>query len=98
MVNSNTAIIFSIVLLLISMGVFIPLIQKDFHVQINDPSEEDLLEGISSDDISALDIFFSILGMFTWSFGQLPFWLELCIFLPLRIILVVAIVLAVLHG
>lgn len=36
--------------------------------------------------VSFLNIFFSVIGMFFWTFGALPFWLD-AIFLILRIML-----------
>jgi len=38
--------------------------------------------------LNALTVLTSILSMFFWTFGAIPFWLDLVIFLPLRLIFV----------
>ncbi len=99
MVNDITIITF-IVSVFIFTGVAVPFLNAEFGVPTSIPSV-DTLEGEVSGavgatevsgvlDIGIFDVLLSVMSMFFWSFGALPFFLE-AIFLVFRIVLVLTI-------
>jgi len=42
---------------------------------------------MGQDNVSLKSVIWSVVKMFFWTFGSIPTWLDLIVFLPLRIIL-----------
>ena len=86
-------IITSICLLFVAIGIFLPIVNEavgNADSTLNDANFDD---EIDTDDLtvaSAWNIFLSVLSMFFWTFGALPFWLD-AIFMILRVTLVMTI-------
>ena len=86
-------IITSIMFLFIAVGIFLPIVNEavgNADSTLNDANFDD---EIDTDDLtvaSAWNIFLSVLSMFFWTFGALPFWLD-AIFMILRVTLVMTI-------
>ncbi len=79
-----------ITLFFIALGVLLPFIESEFDTSSTSTDIEGLTDGIEQDDATS---FFGIIGsvfnMFYWTFGQIPFLMDLLLFIPLRIILAV---------
>ena len=79
--------------LFIAVGIFLPIVNEavgNADSTLNDANFDD---EIDTDDLtvaSAWNIFLSVLSMFFWTFGALPFWLD-AIFMILRVTLVMTI-------
>lgn len=88
------SIMFTIVSIFVFIGVLIPYIQADIGVSQTSSSADDLVDTIGQESsissINAFDIIGSVFKMFFWTFGDLPFYIDL-IFVPLRIILALVI-------
>ena len=61
------------------LGFTLPYIQDSFGIDVTVNNLYD------STEINFLTIVTSIVSMFSFTFGALPLWLDLCIFVPLRI-------------
>lgn len=100
---SDIGYIIAIASIFLILGTVIPLVQQDAGVPTTTQYLCNTGQ-IASNDISKcftaqpsswstastlLSIFLSILGMFTWSFGALPWWLDLIVFVPLRVAFIV---------
>jgi len=92
---NDMAIIFSIVTLFIALGFITPYINSEFDSDFNTNNPDNIIEGISSDDldngVSGWKILKTVFSMFFWSFGELPAWLDIIVFIPLRLLLALTI-------
>ena len=84
---STDHLLLTIVIIFTFLGVMLPFAQSS----VNDNSSDygyDVLNGKLSNDSSSvvviITVFISVLKMFTFTFGQLPVWLDLILFMPLR--------------
>lgn len=84
----------TIILIFLCLGVFLPYINADF----NNDDEVVNVEGFTTDigekvenasQVSAFTVIFSVFKMFFWTFGSIPFWIDLTVIMTLRIVLVV---------
>ena len=87
-------IIGGIIIFFILLGGFLPYVNEGLNARAVSFNTDDIENTISADiqsttSINAFNIILSIFSMFFWTFGSLPFWLDLLIFTPLRIILIV---------
>ena len=89
MVN-DISIITGIITIFIFLGITVPYINAEYGTQANEVNvegfESELAESADSSMITLPSILISIISMFFWTFGALPFWLD-GIFLIFRIIL-----------
>lgn len=74
------------------IGTMLPFIQADFGDDIIVNQGQNLEDEVGQKSgqltsVSALDIVVSIIKMFTWTFGDLPFWLDI-VFVIFRLALV----------
>lgn len=92
---NDITILYGIITFFIIIGVLAPFLNAEFSSNIteHDPNSitDDLNTGQAQSSISAFKVFGSVISMFFWSFGLIPVWLDLIIFTPLRIILVLII-------
>ena len=86
---STDHLLMTIVIVFTFLGVMLPFAQSS----IGDSSSDygyDVLNGKMGTDSSSVTVIFtvfiSVLKMFTFTFGQIPVWLDLLLFMPLRII------------
>jgi len=91
MVN-DISIAAAIIISFICIGVFLPYVQEEFNLtetNINiDGYNEQIGESAKNiGTLTALDIVLSIFKMFFWTFGSIVWWLDLTIFMSMRIIL-----------
>lgn len=91
-----------IVIPLILVGLFLPYINEGFGEDGDDINvdgfEDQLNDAVKDEDsISAFTVVFSLVTIFFWTFGALPFWLD-AIFLIFRVILALLIYRQVRHG
>ena len=88
----------SIIIILFSLGIFVPIAQGAFGEDTNtydtgevtDDVGENLASSGTSSVVSGIAVLVSILGMFFWSFN-VPFWLNIIILEPMRIMLYILI-------
>jgi len=99
--GNDITIIMTIVTIFVLVGTILPFVNSDFSQTSTgtydvDGFERDIgqeldSEGIEDvDDVSPVKVILSVLSMFFWTFGALPFWLDL-IFLIMRIELIITI-------
>ena len=82
MANDMT-IIFGIILLFVAIGVISPYINAEFGSDMIENG--DVLD--ADDSVNGTDVMLSVAGMFFWTFGTIPAWLDGLLFVPLRILL-----------
>ncbi|KKN07612.1 hypothetical protein LCGC14_1065190 [marine sediment metagenome] len=88
---NDISIATGIILVFVLLGVLLPFVNDAFDVEGSDINTQSLetnvgeeIENINS--IGAFTVLLSVLKMFFWTFGDLPFWLD-AIFLVFRIML-----------
>lgn len=92
MVN-DISILTGIIVVFVVIGGFLPYLNESFNVSGNTPNVEDLESNVAEDaenveTFNAFSVLLSILKMFFWTFGAVPFWLDLFFFTPIRLIFV----------
>lgn len=88
MVNDMT-ILGGFVIFLILVGVAVPFMNAEFNqsdAEVNVGLVHDSQDPSDMTSISAWKVFKSVIAMFFWTFGSLPFIIDLLIFEPIRII------------
>ena len=94
---NDMIIILVISVIFIGLGSVLPFIQEDLDISpvVTTDTEEFVQDiGEEADSAVSLTIFtvlFSVLKMFFFTFGDLPFLIDVFIFIPLRLILVLTI-------
>ena len=90
MANDMT-ILGGIIFILIFSSVIATYINSEFNAGLPENNIDNLESDISTkaheNELNAWTVFGDIIAMFFWSFGNLPIWLDLVIYLPLRIIM-----------
>lgn len=93
MSSSSTSIglVITIAAIFIFVGVLLPYVRSDMGLSASDMStgniEQDMRDNMGSEAaISIWTVIGSVLSMFLWTFGALPFWLEM-IFTIMRVTL-----------
>lgn len=88
---NDISIAWGIIGTFVLLGVLMPFVNDAFNVDASEFDEQNVetevgenIENVST--INAFSVLFSILGMFFWTFGQIPFWLD-AIFVIFRIML-----------
>jgi ABC-type glucose/galactose transport system permease subunit len=92
MVN-DISILSGIVLVFILLGGLLPYVNAEFETTGTQANVDGLSANVGQEvsgasAVSAFDVLFSIFTMFFWTFGALPFWLDL-FFIVIRIIFAV---------
>lgn len=82
--NNNIALI-TILGIFLSIGFISPFIEKDYNTNIGEVDTEGIILDAEASEVGAVEIFFSLVKMFFWTFGSLPTWVDALIFVPLRI-------------
>ncbi len=97
---NDISIASGIITVFILLGVFLPFINSSLSVQSPSVNTTSIQTNVGQDvanidgsftTVSGLKIIVSVLKMFFWTFGDLPFWLD-AIFVILRIILVLILI------
>ena len=89
---NDVTIVATILFIFLGTAVILPFVNTAFNIKSSDYNTENvesefIAEGfVDVSSVSARDIVKSIGKIFFWTFGDLPFWLDL-IFIVLRIIL-----------
>ena len=95
MADSDTGILFGIIIFFVLLGAVLPFI-NEFNPQGSPFSETNLTTGFNGEDLAPADynvitavvkISGSIISMFFWTFGAIPFYIDLIIFIPIRFLL-----------
>ena len=90
-VNDMT-IIFGIITFFVFIGVVTPFINADLNTNLPEFNPEQLTSNIDTEQarssISAFRVIGSVLSMFFFTFGEIPLFLDIAIFVPLRLLLV----------
>jgi hypothetical protein len=78
---NDISIIIGIVSLFVIIGAVVPFIESEYSYDAGIDNPDDI-GSIDSDvdspsSVTIIDVFFSVLKMFFWSFGSLPLWLDL---------------------
>lgn len=92
----TAGIAITLIILFIVVGGLLPFVQSAFEVDVVTQNlegiEDDIGEGAGTTNVITLGrVLASVTKMFFWTFGDLPFWLDL-FFLLLRILLVVTLI------
>lgn len=93
MVN-DLSIITGIITVFLLLGVCLPYINASFGVSASDIDIDEFESGASEDvpetidPLTFFDVIISIGKMFTWTWGALPWWLDI-IFLSMRLTLLI---------
>lgn len=88
---SDIVLMSSIIVVFILLGAFIPYVNSEFGIAETDFNVDGLSSDVGQADVSGLDVLLSVLSMFFWTFGTLPFWLD-AIFEVFRVMLYIIIV------
>lgn len=86
---SDAKVIFLIVTIFIIVGTFLPFVNDEFGESSSTSNVDELISDVGDDTGGAVKILLvplTIVKMFFWHFGNLPFWLN-SIFWIMRIIL-----------
>lgn len=95
--NTDLAVGGFIIIVFIILGFSLPYIERDLTPdEINDKDFDSLTDEFQDETdfttISSLSILWSVAKMFFWNFGtNVPLFIEICIFLPMRILLAIVI-------
>jgi hypothetical protein len=89
--GNDTTIIATFVFFFVVLGGILPFVQSAFDedtitTDVNKTRislEEDIEE---LDSVNFLEVFFSIVTMFLWTFGGVPWFIDLAFFEPIRIV------------
>jgi len=95
MADTDSVIMYMIVLVFVTLGFIMPFINSSFGVSEANINTEGLVleagDETGGAEVSALKVVLSIFTMFFWSFGTLPAIVDTVIFVPLRILLAILI-------
>lgn len=91
--QTDVTIMWFIIVFLLGLGFVLPFIQQAFSTSSTSYSTTDIRNTGLDDEtdytsISSVNVLSSIGKMFSWNFNTIiPTWLEVCFFLPLRLVL-----------
>ena len=92
---NDMTIIFGIISFFVFIGVVTPFINADLNTNLPEFSPEQLTSNIDTEQaqssISAFRVLGSVLSMFFFTFGSIPAFIDVALFIPLRLILVLII-------
>jgi hypothetical protein len=92
---NDMLIIITIVVFFICMGMVLPYIKQEMGQQKDyEYSSDALTANIRADDVntaSAWNVLKSVLTMFVWTFGEINWIIDLCVFMPIRILLLLTV-------
>jgi len=87
--NNDMLIIYTCMAFFVISGFAVGLINQEFNTGGSTPNvegfEDSFIEEVGNETGSSLSfwkVIAGVLGMFFWTFGQLPLWLDLLILLP----------------
>ena len=90
-VNDMT-IIFGLISFFVFIGVVTPFINADLNSNLPEFSPEQLTANINTEEaksaVSAFKVLGSVLSMFFFTFGSIPIFIDVAVFIPLRLLLV----------
>ena len=75
-----------ILFIFVGVGVILPYINDSFGTSASEVNTNVLTSDVSASEVGLGTVLLSVVKIASWSFGDLPFFLELIIFVPLRII------------
>jgi hypothetical protein len=89
-------IVITIIFFFLCMGIVLPFIEHDIKGTSVNPTynEKEIINGMNSAGKSSLSIWSvigSVASMFLWTFGSIHWLIDLLIFVPLRILLLLTI-------
>lgn len=77
---NDVVIIWTITFIFLMLGVLLPYVTSAFGDTTTTINTDDLASGIDEEtdltSVTALTLVKSVAGMFFWTFGALPFWLD----------------------
>lgn len=86
---NDISILWTIVLCLALVGVVTPFLNSDFGAGASSHNfggvVDDAGSSVGSGTLSIWNVLLSVVSMFLWSFGAIPWWLDLAVFEPMRI-------------
>lgn len=82
--SNDTGILIGIVAVLLVTGTLLPFINSAFDDNETTFNTDGIEQDIAQNDIKTITFILSITSMFFWTFGLLPFWIDL-FFVILRI-------------
>jgi hypothetical protein len=89
---ANIYLLSGIVTVFVLLGFTLPFVNEAFGEVGGAPALSNFEDSLgqkleSTNTVTVTKVIFSLLTIWFWTFGALPLWFELCILLPLRIIL-----------
>ena len=89
--GNDITVMYGIIIFFVLIGVIAPYLNAEFNSELAELDPTILESGIDPDDarstVGAFNVIGSVFAMFFWTFGIIPVWFDLIIFLPLRITL-----------
>lgn len=95
--GNDMTILYGIIILFIAIGALLPLVQADLNTTASTAYSPNTIYTTSKEGLETESGFWgtapglwqtlkSIVAMFFWTFGGLPFYVDLFIFIPLRLL------------
>ena len=86
MTNTDTPLVIALFSFFLILGAILPFINQGFGQSVSISHDTNVLpsseQGVGA--LSFFDVLISMFAVFFWTFGLIPFWIDLIIMLPLR--------------
>lgn len=89
--ESNNAILLIIFILFLGLGLVLPIVSNEFNSSYEGTDSSSISDNVGQinpnvSDLSLITYLKSIIFIYFFTFGQIPFWLDIIVFVPLRLI------------
>lgn len=82
---SDSSIMYGLLITFLLLGAILPFVNSAFDVDITNFNAGGIEDEVGQANVSATDVFLSMFIIFFWTFGSIPFWLDLTVILAMRI-------------
>jgi hypothetical protein len=94
--KNNNEIIGLVFIIFLAIGFLMPIITQSLNTSYDGSDYSQMTDttknGITANPLTWLDFLLSILGVFFFSFGSIPLFIEIIILFPLRIVFYMALI------
>lgn len=88
MASSDVAIFAGFVTFFLLLGAAAPYLNAEFNSRLNDNNYDSIDQTTAaSQSVDFADVLLSMITIFFWSFGNIPFLIDIIVFLPARLIM-----------
>lgn len=88
---NDSVLLMTVVVIFLILGFVLPYVNTAFGQPTTDINTEGLITDtgneLSTSEVSIFTVFTSIITVFFWTFGQVPVWVDILIFTPMRVLL-----------